>query len=90
MVDALKNIQIEVPCPVCSDTYSVSAAVVRESQRLLVEGCPGTWTYECPPLYYATLAPAHALDHLAIALDELEEGAVRRGAKGIRVDPSER
>lgn len=91
MLDALKHIALEVPCPACSDSYSVSAETIRESQMLLAQGCPGTSTHECAPLYYATLLPARALDGLAVALRELERAAWARGARGVWVAaPEER
>jgi hypothetical protein len=86
MIDLLSEISIEVPCHVCSSSYFVPADVVRESQRLLAEGCPGTSSHECAPLHLATLLPARALEHLAMALDEIEEGAKLRGARSVSVD----
>ena len=86
MLDVMRHIQLEIPCSVCADSYSVSADTVRESQRLLAEGCPGTSSYECPPLFFATLLPAEALAHLVGALQEVERSALSRGSTAIWVE----
>lgn len=49
---------LSVPCPAC-DEAPVALDVIEESQRLLaVHGlCVGPASYECPCLFFASLAP---------------------------------
>lgn len=86
MIDVMKHILIDVPCDLCSESYPISAELVRQSQEMLEAGCPGTSSYECAPLYYASLLPGPAVAHLVTALKEVEQGALRSGARCVRTD----
>lgn len=86
MIDLMSHLRVEVPCNACASSYFVSADLVHDSQRMLAEGCPGTSTYECPALYWATLLPARALGDLVSALDEVEKGALLSGARRVTLD----
>jgi hypothetical protein len=66
MLNAMQELEVEVPCPVCSESYTVSVETIRESQRLIAEGCPGTSTCDCAAHYYATLLPPEAAAQLSM------------------------
>ncbi|PKN53834.1 MAG: hypothetical protein CVU56_29780, partial [Deltaproteobacteria bacterium HGW-Deltaproteobacteria-14] len=76
MTDILEHVDVHVACDQCGD-YTLSAAVVAESQNLLECGCPGS-SYECPPALIATLVEPAALRSLERAWREVEQSAQRR------------
>lgn len=82
MTDILDHLDVHVRCSQCGE-YTVSAAVIAESQRLLEEGCPGS-PHECPPQLIATLAEPEALESLSRAWHEVE-GSVQRRADSVRM-----
>lgn len=79
----LEHVEVIVPCQSCGSTYAVPASVVRESQRMLEEGCSGSTLHECDASFYATLIDAAALDELACAWAAVCESATRHGGTEI-------
>lgn len=82
MTDILKHLDVRVRCGQCGN-YTISAAVVAESQHLLEEGCPGS-PHECPPQLFATLVDPAALQALKDAWREVE-ASVRRRAEELLI-----
>ena len=82
MTSPTQHLQLEVPCPACPESYSVSIDVVQESQRLLDEQglCSGMASYECPAPYFASLASPEAIARLRGAVSASESDA-RHGVK---------
>ncbi len=79
----LDRVEVVVPCDHCGSTYTVPASLVRESQRLLAEGCSGSSLYECDASFYATLIEPDALDALANAWAVFCESAATHGGTEI-------
>jgi hypothetical protein len=80
-----RNLQLEVACPACPESYAVPLDVIEESQRLLGElgPCTGMASYECPVTYFAGLVTADALARLEGAFLEFERDAVRHHARPV-------
>jgi hypothetical protein len=81
--DLLSAIEIEVACNICNATYTVPASIVRESQRLLAEGCTGESLYECDASFLATLVEPAAIADLERAWASFQQNATAHG--GMRV-----
>jgi hypothetical protein len=81
----LDHVEVVVPCHQCGSTYAVPASLVRESQRLLAEGCSGTSLYECDASFYATLIEPDALDALARAWAVFCQSAATHGGTAITI-----
>ena len=90
MLEVMRTLEVEVPWHACSESYSISVATIRESRRLVAEGCSGTSSYECPAQYYATLLAPEALAHLTAAQREAAESrvAIDRWENEGGADPS--
>lgn len=85
MVDLMRHLQVDVSCPECTEAYPVSVETVRECQRLVCEGCPGTSSYECPARYFAGLLAPAAVARLVEALQGLEDDARLHGGRRVRI-----
>ncbi len=83
--DILDDVDIIVQCNLCSASYPVRASLIRESQRMLAEGCTGSSAYECTASYLATLVDPDDLDELARAWRRFEERVTCRGGVGVTV-----
>lgn len=81
----LDRVEVVVPCHHCGSTYTVPASLVRESQRLLAEGCSGSSLYECDASFYATLIEPDALDALARAWAGVCQSAATHGGTEIMI-----
>ena len=81
----LDHVEVVVPCHHCGSSYAVPASLVRESQRLLAEGCSGSSLYECEASFYATLIEPDALDALARALALFCHSAAGHGGTEIMI-----
>ncbi len=81
----LDHVEVVVPCHHCGSTYTVPASLVRESQRVLAEGCSGSSLYECDASFYATLVEPGALDALANAWAVFCQSAATHGGTEIMI-----
>jgi hypothetical protein len=86
--DLLDDVDVVVPCNVCSGTYTVPASLVRDSQRLLACGCTGGSLYECTASYLANLVEPDALRELARAWSRFARSASTHGGVGVVVHPA--
>ena len=84
LTDILKQLDVNVRCEQCGE-FSVSAAVIAESQHLLVHGCPGS-PHECPAELFATLVDSSALESLVKAWEQFEKNARDRCGRALVVD----
>lgn len=83
--DILDEVDVIVRCDLCHTTYPVRASVIRDSQRVLAEGCTGGSLYECTASYMATLVDPDALGDLARAWQRFEWSATGHGGVGVVV-----
>jgi hypothetical protein len=82
--DPLSHVEVEVACNICGDSYSVSGSTIRESQRLLAQGCTGTSLFECDAAFYATLLEPEVIAELERAWARLETDLERWENEGGR------
>lgn len=85
-LDLLDHLQVTVPCNTCNESYAVPASAVRESQRVLAEGCSGTSTYECEASFYATLIDHDAIESLERVWTDFCRSAASHGASNVTFD----
>jgi hypothetical protein len=78
--DLLDHVEVVVACNTCDATYSVPASIVRESQRILAEGCSGSSLFECDASFYATLIEPEAIETLERAWANFRQSASGHGA----------
>lgn len=81
--DLLEHVEIVVPCNVCQTTYGVPVSLVRDSQRLVAEGCTGSGVHACDAAFYAGLLAPEAIDRLADAWDAFQRSAAQHGGLGV-------
>jgi hypothetical protein len=81
--DLLDHVEVVIACDSCDSQHSVSVAIVRESQRILAEGCTGTSPFECDAAFYATLIEPEAIEALERAWVRFRQSANGAGALGI-------
>ena len=81
--DLLDHVEVVVACNTCDATYSVPASIVRESQRILAEGCSGSSLFECDASFYATLIEPEAIETLERAWANFRQSAAGHGALGV-------
>jgi hypothetical protein len=79
----LDHVEVVVACNTCDATYSVPASIVRESQRILAEGCSGSSLFECDASFYATLIEPEAIETLERAWANFRQSATGHGALGV-------
>ena len=84
--DLLSRIEVVVACHVCDSTYAVPASIVRESQRILAEGCTGESTFECDASFYATLIEPEAIAELERAWARFQDSATHHGGTRVALD----
>ena len=87
--DLLGHLAIEVECCTCNTTSEVPAALVRDSQRLLAEGCSGTSLFECDASFYATLVAPDAVAALEHAWLAFRRSAASHGGTRVMVTATE-
>lgn len=83
MADILQQVEVEVRCVQCDESYRMPAALIAESQRMVREGCPGTSPHECAPAFYASLLEPVALEALVRAWERLQRSARARGDHAV-------
>lgn len=83
--DLLSTIEIVVSCNICQSTYSVPASIVRDSQRILDEGCTGVSPYECDASFYATLIEPKVVAELERAWASFQRSAASHGGAGLHL-----
>jgi hypothetical protein len=88
--DLLDHVEVVVACNTCDATYSVLASIVRESQRILAEGCSGSSLFECDAAFYATLIEPEAIETLERAWANFRQSASGHGALGVVLHAGER
>ena len=86
-MDILDLVCLVVPCAACGGTAEISARVVRDSEKMLHEGCPVQNPRNCPEVYYSSLIDSNALDELCTAWSRLEASARAHGSEAV-VRPS--
>lgn len=79
-MDLLSMAAVRVPCPQCSEPYSVPLWDILQSHEIMHEGCPATET-ECPPAFQSRLASREAVRALEQAWKKLEREAKRDGGE---------
>lgn len=86
MSSLTQQLQIDVVCPACHETYSVPLDLVEESQRLIKErgGCSAMASYECPATHLASLVSPELIGHLESTLRERERERDERGDRDAR------
>ncbi|MCZ7679342.1 MAG: hypothetical protein M5U28_11510 [Sandaracinaceae bacterium] len=83
MPHILHQIDVEVRCVQCGESYRLPAALIAASQRMLEEGCPGTSSHECAPAFYASLIEPVPLQALVRAWEEVQRSARAYGERVV-------
>ena len=86
--DLLARINVEVACSTCHSSYEVPAAVIRESQRVLAEGCSGTSLFECEASFYASLVEPQVIADLERAWTSFQRSATTHGGIAVALASS--
>lgn len=79
------RIQLRVPCPICSESYTVPLSAVEQSQHLLaaIGSCSGMESYECPLPYLSALVAPESIAELRHAASAFEDSALRKGVTPV-------
>lgn len=76
----LDDVGLELPCPLCGNSYRLPLKAVDVSQRMMHDGCPLSDERECAPVFYGPLVDPEILHALEAAWKRLEKQA--QGAGG--------
>lgn len=81
--DLLSRVEVVVCCNICQASYAIPGSMIRESQRLLAEGCTGTSLFECDASFYATLIEPEVIANLERAWASFQQSATSHGGIGV-------
>jgi hypothetical protein len=87
--DLLSAIDVVLTCSKCDATYSIPASFVRESQRILAEGCTGSSPFECNASFYANLIDPQVIAELERAWVSFQQSASSHGGIGVDLPRSD-
>ncbi len=81
MTDFLDAMGVELPCPGCNGTYTISLRQIHLGQQMVGSGCKARHFADCPPVSVAHVLRPSVLADLDVAYHVAEAAAAKAGGR---------